>query len=137
MWQEKLRGESLRNSCHHSVRNSLHHRLTKLWLSASAKQRQNPCSGSPPVYQGLSTCHYWPVKNAIVDLPVRMKGNSNYTCGNSLSPLWAQNKNLGSASQKLLTEVKVRLPLPPPLSNPSTFLLSQMFPCFQYQRWLL
>jgi len=49
---------------------------TKLWLGASAKQRRNPCSGPPPVYQDLSTRHDWPVKKAIIDLPIRMKGNS-------------------------------------------------------------
>ena len=32
--------------------------------------------GPPPVYQDLSTRHDWPVKKAIVDLPIRMKGNS-------------------------------------------------------------
>ena len=44
------------------------------------------------------------VKKAIVDLPIRLKGNS----GNSLSPL-AQNKDLDAASQTLLTEAKLRL----------------------------
>ena len=34
---------------------------TKLWLSPSAKQRRNPCSGLPPVYQDLSTRYDWPV----------------------------------------------------------------------------
>ena len=38
----------------------------------------------PPVYQDLSTRNDWPVKNAIVDLPIRMKGNSKHTSGNSL-----------------------------------------------------
>jgi len=52
---------------------------TKLsvWLSPSAKQRQTPCSGFPPVYQDLSTRYDWPVKTAIVDLPIRLKGDSN------------------------------------------------------------
>ena len=61
----------------------------KLWKSSSAKQRQNPCSGPPPVYQDLSTRHfkYWPVENVIVDLPIRIEGNSKCTSGNSLSPL--------------------------------------------------
>ena len=31
----------------------------KLWLSPFAKQRQNPCSGSPPVYHDLSTLNDW------------------------------------------------------------------------------
>ena len=48
-------------------------------LSASAKQRRNPCSGFPPVYQDLSRHHDWPVKKAIVDLPIRLKGNSKHT----------------------------------------------------------
>ena len=46
------------------------------WFSRSAKQCQNPCSGPPPVYQDLSTCHDWPVNKAIVNLPIRLKGNS-------------------------------------------------------------
>ena len=47
--------------------------LTLGWLclSPSAKQCRNPCLGSPPVYQDLSARHDWPVKNAIVDLPIR------------------------------------------------------------------
>ena len=49
--------------------------VTKLWLSLSVKQCQNHCSGSPPVFQDLSTHHDWPVKKAIVDLPIKMKGN--------------------------------------------------------------
>ena len=89
---------------------------TKLWLSPSAKQRRNPCSGSPPVYQDLSTRHDWPDIKAIVDLPMRLKRNSKRTSGNSLNPLRAQNKDIGAVSQTLLTEVKLRLrrriPLP-------------------------
>ena len=42
-------------------------------VSLSAKQRQNPCCRSPPVYQDLSTFHVWSVKNAIVDLPIRIR----------------------------------------------------------------
>ena len=77
----------------------------KLCLSPSAKQHRNPCSRPPHVYQDLSTRHDWPVKKAIVDLPIRLKGSS----GNSLSPLGAKNKDIGAASQTLLTEVKLRL----------------------------
>ena len=79
---------------------SYHAPKTKL---NSAKQRQNHCSGPPPVYQDLSTRPDWPVKKAIVDLPIRLKGNSKRTSGNSLSPLEAHNKDLGTASQTLLT----------------------------------
>ena len=31
--------------------------------------------------------HDWPVEKAIVDLPIRMKGNSKRISGNLLSPL--------------------------------------------------
>ena len=30
---------------------------------------------TPPMYQDLSTCHDWPVKQTIVDAPIRMKEN--------------------------------------------------------------
>ena len=82
---------------------------TKLWLGPSAKQRWNPCSGPPPVYQDLSKRHDWPVKKATVHLPIRMKGSSRCTSVNSLGPLGAENNDLGTASQTLLTKVKLRL----------------------------
>ena len=34
----------------------------EIWSSPSAKQHLNPCAGHPPVYQDLSACHDWPVK---------------------------------------------------------------------------
>ena len=37
------------------------------------KQHPNPCSGPTLVYQDLSKCHDWPVKNTIVHLPVKIK----------------------------------------------------------------
>ena len=37
------------------------------------------------------------VEKPIVDLPIKMKGNSKRTSGNSLSPLAAQYKNIGAA----------------------------------------
>ena len=37
----------------------------KLWLTPSAKQRRNPCSGLPAVYPDLSTRHDWPVKKSL------------------------------------------------------------------------
>ena len=83
-------------------------RLT-VWLSASAKQRRKPWSRPPPVYQDLSTRHDWPVKKAIVDFPIKLKGNSTRTSGNLLSLLGAQNKDVVAASQTLLTEVRLRL----------------------------
>ena len=66
----------LTNSFKRDGRSSLRHRRNLTLLSPSAKQRQNPCSGPSPVYQDLSTRHDWSVKKAIVDLPIRMKGNS-------------------------------------------------------------
>ena len=62
---------------------------TKVWFSPSAKQSRNLGFGPPPVWQDLSRHHDWSVKNAIVDLPIRMKGNSKLTSCNSLSPLGA------------------------------------------------
>ena len=72
---------------------------TKLQLSSSEKKRQNPCSGSLPVYQDVSTRHDWPVKKAIADLPIRLKGNSKCTSSNLWSPLGAQNKNQSTLVQ--------------------------------------
>ena len=82
---------------------------TKLWSSPSAKQRWNLCSGPPAVYQDLSTCHDWPVKNVIVDLPIKIKGNSKRFSCNSLSPLGVQDNDLVAASQTLITKVTWRL----------------------------
>ena len=36
------------------------------------------------MYQDLSTRHVWPVKKAIVNLPIKMKGNSKRTSGHSV-----------------------------------------------------
>ena len=55
------------------------------------------------MYQDLSKRHDWPVKKAMVHLPISLKGNSERIFGNSLSPfggaggLGGQNKDLGSA----------------------------------------
>ena len=53
--------------------------------------------------------YYCLVKNAIVNLTVRLKENTKCISGNSLSLLGAQNRDNGAASQTLLTEVKLRL----------------------------
>ena len=42
-------------------------------------------------------------------MPISMEGNSKRTSGNSFTPLGAQNKDIGAASQTLLTRVKLRL----------------------------
>ena len=44
---------------------SLHADEIKLWLTPSAKQHRNPCSGLPAVYPDLSTRHNWPVKKGL------------------------------------------------------------------------
>ena len=76
------------------------------WLSPSAKQYQKPCSRSSPVYQDLGTCHDWSVTKALgYFMPIRLKGNLKCISGNSLSPLVAQNKDIGAALQTLLTRV--------------------------------
>ena len=101
--------------------------IIKLWLSLSAKQHRNPCFGPPPVYQDLSTRHDWPIKNAIVDLPMKLKSNRffhifryrsqlkvekqwksqlNTHFRSLLSPLGAQNKDIGAASQTSPTGVR-------------------------------
>ena len=40
----------------------------------------------------------WLVKKAIVDLPIKMKGNWKLASRHLLSPLGAQNKDVGAAS---------------------------------------
>ena len=64
---------------------------------------------APPVYQDLSVRHDWPVKNAIIDLPVKMKENSKCCSSNSSNLLAAQNKEISAALQMLLTKVKLCL----------------------------
>ena len=51
----------------------------------------------------------WPVKTAIVKLPIRLKGNSEHISHDSMSPLRAQNKDIGAALQMLLTTFKLNL----------------------------
>ena len=48
------------------------------------------------------------LKKAIVNLPIRWKGDWKLTSGNSLNLLGAQNKDIGAALQTLLIEVKLR-----------------------------
>ena len=44
--------------------------------SVSVSQHQNPSSEPALVYQDLSICHEWPVKKTIVNLPIRVKANT-------------------------------------------------------------
>ena len=72
-------------------------------LSPSAKQRRN-------LYSGLQhTYHDGPVKKAIVNLPIRLKGNSKRISGNSLSPLGAEIEDIGAVSHTFQTGVTLRL----------------------------
>ena len=59
------------------------------------------------MYQDLSARHDWPVKKAIVALPIGLQGNSKHISVKLLSPFRAQNKDLGTALQRLLTRVKL------------------------------
>ena len=52
-------------------------------------------------------CHDWPVSNS--RFANQVEGNSKRISGNSLSPLGAQNEDIGAASRTLLTQVKLRL----------------------------
>ena len=65
------------------------------------------CSGCPLVYQDLKTCHDWPFKKDIVDLPIRMKENLKHTFGKFVEFVGGQNKDIDAASQTFLTEVKL------------------------------
>ena len=43
------------------------------------------------MYQDLSSCHDWPFKKVIADLPIKMKGNSSkHASGKSLSSVGVQ-----------------------------------------------
>ena len=61
------------------------------------------------MYQDSSTRYDWPVKNAMVDLPIKMKENSKRFSGYSLSSLGGQNKDISTALQTLLIEIELRL----------------------------
>ena len=56
------------------------------------------------MYQDLSTCYGWPVKKSIVDLPIRMKGNTKHTSGNLVSLLVSQNTDIGTALQTITNQ---------------------------------
>ena len=40
------------------------------------------------MYQDLSMCHDWPVKKAIVELPIRLKGNLKIVSNESEQGHW-------------------------------------------------
>ena len=51
-------------------------------------------------------CHEWPVKNAVVDLPITLTKNAKCICGNSLCLLGTQNKDVAA---HLTTGVRLHL----------------------------
>ena len=64
------------------------------------------------MYQDLNTRHDWPVKKSHFGFAKHVEKNSKRISGNSVisgSPLGAQNKDFGDASQTLLNGVKLRL----------------------------
>ena len=82
---------------------------TKLWLSRLRNSAKILVLGLHlSRYPDLSARHDWLVKKAIVGLPIRMKGDTKCTSGNSLSPLDAQKKGLGAALQTLLGMVSIK-----------------------------
>ena len=81
----------------------------KLWLTPSAKQRRNPCSGLPAVYPDLSTRHDWPVKKGLCFV-CRDRQSGWRGIRNALPVIrwvrWGvQNKDLCAASQTVLIRV--------------------------------
>ena len=81
--------------------------MLTLVISLSAKQRQNSCSGPPPVYQDLSTCHNWHVENPLVICQSQWKQIQNALLVICLVHWWPRTSIIGSALQMLLTEVKL------------------------------
>ena len=51
-------------------------------------------------------CIFPRINGPIVDLPIRLKGNSKHASRNSLSPFGSHNKDLGAASLMLLIGVR-------------------------------
>ena len=54
-------------------------------------------------------CHSWHVEKAIVGFPIRLKGNFEMHFQLLLSLWGAQSKDLGTALQTLLTEIRLHL----------------------------
>ena len=64
------------------------------WVACATDENHRNRLGPPLVYQDLRMRHDWLSKKAIVDLPIRMKGNLTRTSGNSLCPLGTSFANL-------------------------------------------
>ena len=79
---------------------------TKLWLSLSVILVLGP-----HLCTRIQVCAIIGLLKtiAIVDLPIKVKGNSKCSSSNLLSPLGAQNKDISATSQMLLTKVELRL----------------------------
>ena len=59
------------------------------------------------MYQDLSTHHNWPVKKAVVNLPVRFKKIRNELPLIIVESIGGQNKDIGTTLQILLTRVRL------------------------------
>ena len=59
------------------------------------------------MYQDLSTCQDWTVKNAIDHLPIMLKGNLK--CRQFVEYVGAQKKDISAALQMLLSSVTIHL----------------------------
>ena len=89
---------------------SLHHRQNLTLVKSVCKTVPKSLFRAPTGIhdKDLSACHDWPVKEAMVNLPIKTNGNLKHTTG-SLSPLGAESRDIHTASQMLLTEVYVHL----------------------------
>ena len=95
---------------------------TKLWLSVSAKQRQNPYStGAPSCVPDLSTSkshnmalgtsNDWPVKRAIVDLPCSEATFSRYAVCGGLQMSYTGTRPIKRSCDRVTNLVKYYLML--------------------------
>ena len=89
------------------VLSSLYHRWNQTPVKSVYTNRNKILALGP---QQCTQIEYWPwlacLKCQVVDLPIKMKGISKHSSGKSLSPLKAQNKDIGAASQTLQIEVQ-------------------------------
>ena len=65
--------------------------------------------GLPPVYQGLNTYHDWPVKMPLLICQLGWREHRNAFSPVICRLLGAQNKDIGVASQTLLTGIRLLL----------------------------
>ena len=83
----------------------------KPWLISFAKRHQNPCPFWAPVcVPGFKYAPWLAGYKCHCQFASQVEGKfKKRISGNLLNPLGAQNKDIGTASQTLLTEVKLHL----------------------------